>query len=203
MPNSDVTAIIRSLHDRVCRLEGLYEDEPDHERDRCRLFQEGSDPDRRYGLRGLSVCKPVYDYLKALYDQDMEASKEAGKKWYVQKGYEFVGADPKDDFIRLDIESLSGKRVGSRLVQFAIIVRYFPFHKRGFRDPEKVQIYIIAPASLSENEMFSKVWAATIRYDQIEQKCDEWAEDIVSARDPRGTTFDRVKTNQYAVGRPI
>ena len=203
MQNSDVTAIIRGLHDRLSRLEGLYETEPDHERDRCRLFQEGSDPVQRYGMRGLSVCKQVYEYLKELYDQDMKAAKEAGKKWYVQKGYEFVGQDAKDDYIRLDIESLSGKTVGSRLVRFAIILRYVPYHKSGVRNPEMVQAYIVAPASLSENEMFSKVWAATIRYDLIEQKCDEWAEDIVSARDPRGATLDRVKTNQYAVGRPI
>lgn len=203
MQTSDVTAIIRGLHDRLSRLEGLYETEPGHERDRCRLFQEGSDPVQRYGMRGLSVCKQVYEYLKELYDQDMEAAEEAGKKWYVQKGYEFVGQYANDDYIRLDIESLSGKTVGSRLVRFAIILRYFPYHKRGYRDPEMVQAYIIAPASLSENEMFSKVYAATIRYDIIEQKCDEWAEDIISARDPRGATFDRVKTNQYAVNTVI
>lgn len=202
MQNSDVTAIIRGLHDRLSRLEGLYEDEPDPDHDRCKLFQEGSDPVGRYGMRGLSVCKQVYEYLKELYEQDMKIAKKNGKKWYVSKGYEFVGQDAKDDYIRLDIESLSGKTVGSRLVRFAIILRYFPFHKRG-RDPEMVQAYIVAPASLSENEIFSKVWAATIRYDSIEQKCDEWAEDIVSARDPRGAILDLVKTNQYAVGRPI
>lgn len=127
--NHETYAIVRALHARVSALEGLYEDEPGHERDRCQLFQEGSDPVERYGMRGMSVCKRVYDYLKQLYEQNVDVAKELGKKWYVEKGREFVGAYPHDDYIRLDIESSSGKMVGSRIIRFGIVIMYFPYHK--------------------------------------------------------------------------